>query len=133
MSPDPTELFKAAVQQEEDRLRVLHPTPEDVPGCMTLFDEFLSCNMVGKQFRSLYRYGEMAHCTPKFNEFKFCMSIKSLHPEQRRDVWIRHRAEWWARRRLGTSSESVWDMRTEPLKDFPPSIELLTSTGPLVD
>ena len=39
------------------------------------------------------------------------MSIKGLHPEQRRDAWIRHRAEWWARRRLGLSSENVWEMR----------------------
>ena len=53
----------------------------------------------------------MAHCSAKWNEFKFCMSIKGLHPEQRRDAWIRRRAEWWARRRLGLSSENVWEMR----------------------
>lgn len=53
----------------------------------------------------------MAHCSAKWNMFKFCMSIKGLHPEQRRDTWIRHRAEWWARRRLGLSSENVWEMR----------------------
>ena len=34
------ELFR----QEEERLRKLHPTPEDVPGCMKLFDDFLLCN-----------------------------------------------------------------------------------------
>lgn len=36
--------FKAAVSQEEARLGQLHPTPEDVPTCMSVFDDFLSCN-----------------------------------------------------------------------------------------
>ena len=127
--------FKAAVSQEETRLRNLHPTPEEIPSCMSAFDDFLSCNstyaphvllisvrprssdaqsklvVLGTQLKSIYRFGEMAHCSAKWNEFKFCMSIKGLHPEQRRDAWIRHRAEWWARRRLGLSSENVWEMR----------------------
>ena len=123
-------VFETAVSQEEARLRQLHPTTEDIPSCMTVFDDFLSCNsmlhysfhlsraysyglgpVLGTQLKSIYRFGEMAHCSPKWNEFKFCLSIKGLHPEQRRDAWIRHRAEWWARRRLGTSSENVWERR----------------------
>ena len=36
--------FKAVVSQEEARLGQLHPTPEDTPTCMTVFDDFLSCN-----------------------------------------------------------------------------------------
>ena len=32
------------VRQEEERLRKVHPTPEDIPGCMKLFDDFLLCN-----------------------------------------------------------------------------------------
>jgi len=68
--------------------------------------------VLGNQLKSIYRFGEMAHCSTKWNEFKFCMSIKGLHPEQRRDAWIRHRAEWWARRRLGSGSENVWEQRT---------------------
>ncbi|KAI0051172.1 hypothetical protein FA95DRAFT_1485886 [Auriscalpium vulgare] len=134
MSDESTQAYNIAVQEETSRLRTLHPTPEDIPSCMTLFDEFLSCNMVGKQFRALYRFGEMAHCTPKFNEFKFCMSVKGLHPEQRRDEWIRHRAEWWARRRVGTSSESVWDVRAEPLGSYPPPLSHDDVTlGKLID
>jgi hypothetical protein len=40
------------------------------------------------------------------------MSLKSLHPEERREAWIRRQAEWWAQRRLDKSSEDVWDIRT---------------------
>ncbi|KAF8265791.1 hypothetical protein EI94DRAFT_1734545 [Lactarius quietus] len=125
--------FETAVSQEETRLRQLHPATEDIPSCMSVFDDFLSCNILGTQLKSIYRFGEMAHCSSKWNEFKFCLSIKGLHPEQRRDAWIRHRAEWWARRRLGTSSENVWERRVQPLKDYPPSVPLQAATGPLVD
>ncbi|TFK93565.1 hypothetical protein K466DRAFT_478437 [Polyporus arcularius HHB13444] len=108
------------VKQEEDYLRKVHPTSEEIPGCMKLFDDFLLCNVISSQLKSLYRYGEMATCTPKLEEFKFCMSLKGMHPEEKRDVWIRRRAEWWARRRTHKSSEDVWDVRTEPLQNFPP-------------
>lgn len=36
--------FKSAVEQETQRLETIHPTPDDIPGCMTLLDDFLSCN-----------------------------------------------------------------------------------------
>jgi hypothetical protein len=36
--------FETAVSQEETRLRQLHPTTEDIPSCMNVFDDFLSCN-----------------------------------------------------------------------------------------
>ncbi|KAI0256147.1 hypothetical protein BJV78DRAFT_1368050 [Lactifluus subvellereus] len=127
-----TTAFKTVVEQEEARLYQLHPTPEDIPSCMTVFDDFLSCNILGTQLKSIYRFGEMAHCSAKWNEFKFCMSIKGLHPEQRRDAWIRRRAEWWARRRLGSSSENVWEKRAEPLKGYPPPLPR-DAIGALVD
>jgi hypothetical protein len=128
--------FEAAKQQEEARLQKLHPTPEDISGCMTMFDTFLSCNgefaptklishlscrddltsihlpVLGVQLKSLYRFGHMSNCSEKLEDFKFCMSLKSMHPDEKRDVWIKRRAEWWATRRLDKSSENVWDMRT---------------------
>lgn len=62
--------------------------------------------------KSLYRYGSMAKCEQKMEDFKFCMSLKSMSLDERRNAWIRRRAEWWATRRLAKSSEDVWDMRT---------------------
>ncbi|KAL4252663.1 hypothetical protein ABKN59_005326 [Abortiporus biennis] len=121
MSLDP-EKFEAAVKQEEAYLRKVHPTADDIPGCMSLFDNFLLCHVVNAQVKSLYRYGRMSECSQKLEDFKFCMSNKSLHPEEKRDVWIRRRAEWWATRRLTKSSEDIWDIRTEPLKNYPPSL-----------
>ena len=36
--------LETAIKQEEDYLRKVHPTVDDIPGCMTLFDEFLKCH-----------------------------------------------------------------------------------------
>ncbi|KAH9949321.1 hypothetical protein B0H21DRAFT_820310 [Amylocystis lapponica] len=111
--------YQTAVRQEEAYLRQVHPTAEDIPGCMKLFDDFISCNILGVQLKSLYRFGHMSECSRKLQDFKFCMSVKSMHPEEKRDVWLRRRAEWWAQRRLAKSSEDVWDLRTTPIS-FPP-------------
>jgi hypothetical protein len=36
--------FESVVRQEEAYLRLVHPTPDDIPGCISLFDTYLSCN-----------------------------------------------------------------------------------------
>lgn len=67
--------------------------------------------VVNSQMKSLYRYGHMAECGQKLEDLKFCMSNKSLHPEEKYEAWIRRRAEWWAKRRMTRSSEDVWKIR----------------------
>ncbi|KAF4596216.1 hypothetical protein EYR40_008100 [Pleurotus pulmonarius] len=114
--------FQNAVKREEEYLRRVHPTPEDIPGCMNLFDVYLSCNAIRTQVKSLYRYGQMSSCGDKLEDFKFCLTMKMMHPEEKRDAWIRRRAEWWAKRRMTKSSEDVWDIRSEPLKNYPPPL-----------
>jgi hypothetical protein len=64
------------------------------------------------QFQSLYRYGEMANCGIKKQDFTFCMKNNMQHPEQKRDAWIQRKAEWWAQKRMDSSSEDVWELRT---------------------
>lgn len=65
------------------------------------------------QARSVYRFGALSDCSDKLDDFKFCLSMKALSPEERRDVWIRRRAEKSAAQRsqLEKSSEGVWEMR----------------------
>ncbi|KAF8483180.1 hypothetical protein JB92DRAFT_2763111 [Gautieria morchelliformis] len=112
--------FETTFKQEVAYLSAVHPKPEDIPSCLSLLDDFFRCNVLGSQLRTIYRYGHAAQCRPKFDDFKFCMSLKTLSAEEKRLEWIRRRAEWWAERRLTRSSEDVWDMRTEPLQNFPP-------------
>jgi len=120
--------FKVVVEQEEARLRLLHPTPSDIPGCLSTFDDYLACSRKGlryhlvqilticivirNQIKSVYRFGHrVQECDRKYDDFKFCLTLKVMHPEEQHEAWIRRRAEWWAHRRLGKSSENVWDIR----------------------
>jgi len=85
------------------------------------------------QIKSIYRFGERSSCDRKFEEFKFCLSLKVMHPEEQREAWIRRRAEWWANRRLGKSSEDVWDIRESVFFFFSPSSILNVSQGTLIE
>jgi hypothetical protein len=157
-SHDGSRSYSTALAQEEARLYAEYPTADDIPTCTSHLDEFFRCHgsypsiclpvsqtlmidvALGPQFKSMYRQGTLSVCAPKFAEFKFCLSTKTLSPDERRAAWIRRRAEWWAARRVGQSSEDVWEMRryvclglvrvdgaglilagySEPLKNFPP-------------
>lgn len=119
--------FQTAVKQEEAYLRRVHPTPEDIPTCMNLFDTYLDCSgkhlftstlgcvsrstVMRSQIKSLYRYGERRQCNGKLEDFKFCMSCKFMEPEEKYEAWISRRSQWWAKRRLAKSSEDVWALR----------------------
>ncbi|ESK97157.1 conserved protein (fungal and plant) [Moniliophthora roreri MCA 2997] len=135
MSSSPSNFdFETVVKQEEVYLRLVHPTPEETPSCTSLFDTYLACNAVRSQVKSWYRYGEGTKCSAKLEDFKFCMGLKWQEPDERRDAWIRRRAEWWARRRLAKSSEDVWEMRKEPPVAYPRRLteEELKSTTPVM-
>ncbi|KIO30740.1 hypothetical protein M407DRAFT_20267 [Tulasnella calospora MUT 4182] len=112
--------YEDAVKQEAQRLSAEMPKPEDVPRCMQLLDTFFQCYALGAQVKSLYRHGRTSECSHKFQDFKFCLSNKSMSEEERREAWIQRRAEWWATRRLERSSEDIWEARTEPLENYPP-------------
>ena len=74
-------------------------------------DEFLMCYALGPQLRNMYRHGTYRDCTWKWADFKYCLSLKAEDMEERRELWIKRRAEWWARRRFEGSSEDVWNVR----------------------
>ncbi|PVF93692.1 hypothetical protein CPB86DRAFT_89799 [Serendipita vermifera] len=135
--------FDTAMQQEYDHLSKVHPTPNDIPSCFSLFQLMLGCNGeneilallldsrhfavpnltlrigIKSQVKSLYRHGAMAECNQKLEDWKFCLSLKMVSPEEKRKAWLEHRARWWAERRTNASSEDVWDIRTEPIQDYP--------------
>lgn len=58
------------------------------------------------------------------------MSLKFMDDEKKYDTWIQRRAVWWAKRRIGRSSEDVWEMRecvhTAPLMLFTSNTYLST-------
>ncbi|GAA5908156.1 hypothetical protein JCM5296_000520 [Sporobolomyces johnsonii] len=117
--------FEELVEEELPIQRHSVQMEGGMPSCMTLFDNFFLCYSLGSQAKSVYRHGVPRDCTPKFEDFKFCMSIKGLSEQKRDEVWVRRRAEWWARRREGRSSEDVWEARRnvyeDPAKDKQPA------------
>lgn len=71
----------------------------------------MSCYALLPQMRNIYRHGELRDCGYKWDDFKYCLSLKSEDNDERRRLWVQRRAEWWAARRIGPSSEDVWDVR----------------------
>ncbi|KAK0430865.1 hypothetical protein EV421DRAFT_1721090 [Armillaria borealis] len=104
--------FATAVKQEAAYLRLVHPTPDDIPSCFRLMELAMGCHGIRSQVKSWYQHGESSRCAHKHDDFKFCLSMKWMESGQRYDAWINRRAEWWAKRRLDKSSEDVWAMRT---------------------
>ncbi|KAI5479163.1 hypothetical protein MNV49_004023 [Pseudohyphozyma bogoriensis] len=115
--PKPERTFESLVEEELPIQRASVAMEGGMPTCLTLFDNFFLCYSLTSQGKSIYRFGTPRDCSPKFEDFKFCMSIKSVPPEQKDELWIKRRAEWWARRRLGKSSEDVWDARINVYQD----------------
>ncbi|GAA5869098.1 hypothetical protein JCM8547_008697 [Rhodosporidiobolus lusitaniae] len=115
--PPPPRTFESLVEEEIPIQRHSVEMEGGMPKCLTLFDNFLLCYSLASQIKSVYRHGAPRDCTPKFEDFKFCMSVKGLSEEKREEVWVRRRAEWWAERRLGKSSEDVWEARTNVYTD----------------
>jgi len=40
------------------------------------------------------------------------MSLKGVSEERKDEIWVERRSRWWAERRMGRSSEDVWEART---------------------
>ena len=47
--------LQTAVRQEEEYLRKVHPTTDDIPGCMSLLDGFLLCHGAYPAISSFFR------------------------------------------------------------------------------
>ncbi|WFD25348.1 hypothetical protein MNAN1_000316 [Malassezia nana] len=106
------------LRREELALEAAAIPPGDVPSCLQLFDKWLSCYALGSQFRHAYRYGTVADCHRYSDDLKFCMTMRKLDPEARRDAYLYRRADERAHARRGLrSSEAVWEMRRDPLLD----------------
>lgn len=102
--------------KEELALQAASIPDNEIPSCLTLFDRWLSCYALGVQFKNAYRYGEIADCAPRKEDFKFCLTLRQQDPAVRRHEYLLRRAEEQAHRRKGfRTSEAVWEMRRDPL------------------
>jgi hypothetical protein len=138
-STSKTRTFDELVKEEEAIQDASLDFSGGVPTCLKIFDRYIKCygktllvafllftkdathlfiycyflaKGLASQTTSLYRQGRLKEdCQDIFHDWAFCLTLRGLEPEEKRRQWIQRRAEWWARRRLGRSSEDVWDAR----------------------
>ncbi|POR32298.1 Early meiotic induction protein 1 [Tolypocladium paradoxum] len=81
--------------------------------CRQAFDLAWSCNSLGGQFNSVYRYGSMRSCSEHWDDFWFCMRTKSYAGDLKENMIRAHyRDKDHAKYGPGRpSSEDVWESR----------------------
>ncbi|KAA8905969.1 hypothetical protein FN846DRAFT_949419 [Sphaerosporella brunnea] len=85
--------------------------------CLTAFDEMFYCYSFGGQFLNIYRYGSFRDCSEKSADWRFCMKTKVRGEVARRAMILARNKEKAAKYKVGKSSEDVWNVRKEPVKD----------------
>lgn len=92
--------------------------------CQSAFDYAMFCQGFGGQFVNIYRYGEFRSCSNHWKDFWLCMRTRNWDEKEKAKTIQDHyktRAIKW---KMGPSSEDIWEVRTEPVKDaFQESLE----------
>lgn len=92
----------------------LHPR---TMSCTQAYDQARYCSSMGGRFHSYYRYGSVQPCSEQWGAFWFCMRTRTL-PQQEREKRIvdYYEARDARRKKEFGSSESVWQIRKEPVQ-----------------
>lgn len=86
--------------------------------CRQAFDLAWSCNSLGGQWNAVYRHGEMRSCSEHWDDFWFCMRMKSATGPVKEEAvrqYYRNKeyAKYYAPGRA--SSEDIWQPREQKL------------------
>ncbi|KAF7508037.1 hypothetical protein GJ744_009619 [Endocarpon pusillum] len=85
--------------------------------CRSAFDYAFFCQTFGGQFVNVYRYGTFRSCSNHWQDFWLCMRTRQWEKEDREKAIADHYRKKAIKYKQGPSSEDVWEMRTEPVKD----------------
>ncbi|RMZ78243.1 hypothetical protein DV737_g3971, partial [Chaetothyriales sp. CBS 132003] len=92
--------------------------------CRSAFDYAFFCQSFGGQFVNVYRYGSFRSCSNHWEDFWLCMRTRNWDEKDRTKAIKEHYRKKAVKYKTGPSSEDVWDVRTEPVKDaFQDSLE----------
>ncbi|KAJ3361781.1 hypothetical protein GGF32_006956 [Allomyces javanicus] len=108
-----------------------YPEPDDTCSISDALSAVYTCYSFKYQALSYYRYGTKSDCTAKWEQFKFCLSVKPKPAEEAREMIRERRAVLEAEAKKKPSSLDVWELRDKPPENFPPEADW--STHPLVD
>lgn len=111
------------------------PIPDDISPetlypteihCQSAFDYAFFCQSFGGQFVNVYRYGGFRPCSNHWSDFWLCMRTRNWDKKDRAKAIQEHYRMKAVKWKTGPSSEDIWDVRTEPVKDaFQDSLEEL--------
>ncbi|KAI1619492.1 hypothetical protein EDD37DRAFT_207955 [Exophiala viscosa] len=90
--------------------------PTDI-SCRSAFDYAMFCQSFGGQFVNIYRYGTFRSCSNHWDDFWLCMRTRNWNKDDRaaaiQDHYRKRAVKW----KTGPSSEDVWEVREEPVKN----------------
>lgn len=85
--------------------------------CRQAFDQAFYCQSLGGKFNDIYRYGSLQSCSEQWGAFWLCMRVRTNGKDEReRQITEYYREREERRRKEWGSSESVWEVRTEPVR-----------------
>ena len=130
-----TERDERIKSRESGVLSYTAPLPDDISPdslypseihCRSAFDYALFCQSFGGQFVNIYRYGTFRSCSNHWEDFWLCMRTRQWDEKDRIKAIKEHYRKKAVRYKTGPSSEDVWEVRREPVKDaFQDSLEEL--------
>jgi hypothetical protein len=85
--------------------------------CRSAFDYAFFCQSFGGQFVNVYRYGSFRKCSNHWEDFWICMRTRNWEETDRKKAIKDHYRKKAVKYKQGPSSEDVWSVRTEPVKD----------------
>lgn len=87
--------------------------------CRDAFDYAWHCQSPGGQFTAVYRSGGLRSCSELWDDFWFCMRIKSYGPELKKEAikeWYREKEREKYDGPGKRSSEDVWESRDQKVE-----------------
>jgi len=94
--------------------------------CRSAFDYAFFCQSFGGQFVNVYRYGGFRSCSNHWQDFWLCMRTRNWKEKDRAKAIQDHYKKKAIKYKTGPSSEDVWEVRVEPIKDaFQGNLEAL--------
>lgn len=102
------------------------PVPSDISpdslyptdlSCRSALDYAMFCQSFGGQFVNIYRYGTFRSCSNHWEDFWLCMRTRNWDKKDREKAIQEHYRKKAVKWKTGPSSEDVWEVRQEPVKD----------------
>ncbi|EEH37579.1 hypothetical protein PAAG_07997 [Paracoccidioides lutzii Pb01] len=114
LSPSSTSNAETSETPSNISPEFLYPT---TMSCRSAFDYAFFCQSFGGQWVNVYRYGELRSCSEHWSDFWFCMRTRSYPDEEKAKMIADRYRKKAVKYKTGPSSEDVWDVRTEPVRD----------------